>query len=48
MVPLWESVLGGLLTMNVKSIERNGNQTTVVVEIDAALMDKGINAAYLK
>ena len=34
--------------MNVKSIERNGNQATVVVEIDAALMEKGINAAYLK
>ena len=34
--------------MNVKSIERNGNQDTVVVEIDAQLMEKGINAAYLK
>ena len=34
--------------MNVKSIERNGNQATVVVEIDAELMEKGINAAYLK
>ena len=34
--------------MNVKSIERNGNQATVVVEIDAQLMEKGINAAYLK
>ena len=34
--------------MNVKSIEKNGNQATVVVEIDAELMEKGINAAYLK
>ena len=34
--------------MNVKSIERNGNQATVIVEIDAEMMEKGINAAYLK
>ena len=34
--------------MNVKSIEKNGNQATVVVEIDKDLMEKGINAAYLK
>lgn len=34
--------------MNVKSIEKNGNQTTVVVEIDKELMEKGVNAAYLK
>lgn len=34
--------------MNVKSIERNGNQATVVVEIDKELMEKGVNAAYLK
>jgi len=34
--------------MNVKSIEKNGNQATVVVEIDKELMEKGINAAYLK
>ena len=40
--------LGGLLIMNVKSIEKNGNQATVVVEIDKELMEKGINAAYLK
>ena len=40
--------LGGLLTMNVKSIEKNGNQATIVVEIDAEMMEKGINAAYLK
>ncbi|MBO4938311.1 MAG: trigger factor [Oscillospiraceae bacterium] len=34
--------------MNVKSIEKNGNQATVVVEIDKELMEKGINAAYMK
>ena len=34
--------------MNVKNIEKNGNQATVVVEIDKDLMEKGVNAAYLK
>ena len=34
--------------MNVKNVERNGNKTTVVVEIDKELMEKGVNAAYLK
>ena len=34
--------------MNVKSIERNGNQTTIVVEIDKDLMESGVNKAYLK
>ncbi len=34
--------------MDVKSIERNGNETTIVVEIDKELMEKGVNAAYLK
>ena len=34
--------------MNVKSIERNGNEATIVVEIDKDLMEKGVNAAYLK
>ena len=34
--------------MNVKSSEKNGNQATVVVEIDKELMEKGINAAYMK
>ena len=34
--------------MNVKNIERNGNVTTVVIEIDKELMEKGVNAAYLK
>ncbi len=34
--------------MTVKSIERSGNVTTIVVEIDKDLMEKGVNAAYLK
>ena len=34
--------------MNVKSIERNGNQATVVVEIDKELMESGVNKAYMK
>ena len=34
--------------MTVKNIERNGNQTTITVEIDKDLMEKGVNAAYLK
>ena len=34
--------------MNVKNIERNGNVTTIAVEIDKDLMEKGVNAAYLK
>ena len=34
--------------MNVKSIERKGNEATVVVEIDKELMETGINKAYLK
>ena len=34
--------------MNFKSIEKNGNQATIVVEIDKDLMEKGVNAAYLK
>ena len=34
--------------MNVKSIEKNGNNTTIVVEIDKELMEKGVQAAYLK
>ena len=34
--------------MNVKSIERNGNKTTIVVEIDKELMESGVNKAYLK
>ena len=34
--------------MNVKNVEKNGNQATIVVEIDKELMEKGVNAAYLK
>ena len=34
--------------MNVKSIEKNGNKATIVVEIDKELMEKGVNAAYMK
>ena len=34
--------------MTIKNIERNGNKATVVVEIDKELMEKGVNAAYLK
>ncbi|MBR5284760.1 MAG: trigger factor, partial [Clostridia bacterium] len=34
--------------MNVKNIERNGNETTIVVEIDKELMESGINKAYMK
>ena len=36
------------IPMNVKSIERKGNEATIVVEIDKELMEKGVNAAYLK
>ncbi len=34
--------------MNVKSIEKNGNQATIVVEIDHELMESGVQKAYLK
>ena len=34
--------------MNVKSIEKNGNQATVVVEIDKELMESGVQQAYMK
>ena len=34
--------------MNVKSIEKNGNKATIVVEIDKDLMESGVNKAYLK
>ena len=34
--------------MNVKSIERNGNEATIVVEIDKDLMESGIEKAYKK
>ena len=34
--------------MNVKNIEKNGNQATITIEIDKDLMEKGVNAAYMK
>ena len=34
--------------MNVKSTERNGNEVTVVVEIDKERMESGVNKAYMK
>ena len=34
--------------MDVKSIERKGNETTIVVQIDKELMETGANKAYLK
>ena len=34
--------------MNVKNIEKKGNETTIVVEIDKELMETGANKAYMK
>ena len=34
--------------MNVKNIEKKGNETTIVVEIDKELMETGVNKAYTK
>ncbi len=34
--------------MNVKSIEKKGNEATIVVEIDKELMESGVNKAYMK
>ena len=34
--------------MNVKSIEKKGNEATIVVNIDKELMESGANKAYLK
>ena len=34
--------------MNVKSIEKKGNEATVVVEIDKELMESGVNKTYMK
>ncbi len=34
--------------MNIKNIERNGNETTIVVEIDKDLMESGVSKAYMK
>ena len=40
---IWEDI-----NMNVKSIERNGNQATITVEIEKELMETGAQKAYLK
>ena len=34
--------------MNVKNIEKNGNQATIIVEIEKELMETGAQKAYLK
>ncbi len=34
--------------MNIKSIEKKGNEATIVVEIDKELMESGVNKAYTK
>ena len=34
--------------MTVKNIEKNGNQATIVVEIDKELMESGVQKAYMK
>ncbi len=34
--------------MNVKNIEKNGNQATITVEIDKELMEQGVSKAYMK
>ena len=34
--------------MNVKNIEKKGNEATIVVEIDKELMESGVNKAYMK
>ena len=34
--------------MNVKNIEKKGNETFITVEIDKELMEQGVNAAYMK
>ena len=34
--------------MQVKNVEKKGNQATVVVEIDHELMESGVNKAYMK
>ncbi len=34
--------------MNVKNIEKNGNQANITIEIEKDLMEKGVNAAYMK
>lgn len=34
--------------MNVKSVEKKGNEATIVVEIDKELMESGVQKAYMK
>ena len=34
--------------MKINSVERNGNNATIVVEIDKELMETGVNKAYMK
>jgi len=34
--------------MTIKNIEKKGNETTIVVEIDKELMESGVNKAYAK
>ena len=34
--------------MNIKNIDKKGNETTIVVEIDKELMESGVNKAYMK
>ena len=34
--------------MNIKNIEKKGNEATITVEIDKELMESGVNKAYLK
>ena len=34
--------------MNIKSVEKKGNEATIVVEIDKELMESGVNKAYMK
>ena len=34
--------------MNIKNIEKKGNEATIVVEIDKELMESGVNKAYTK
>ncbi len=34
--------------MNIKSIEKNGTEATIVVEIDRELMESGVSKAYMK
>ena len=40
---IWEDI-----NMNIKSIEKKGNEATIVVEIDKELMESGVNKAYMK